>query len=175
MSILLFGSGGHARVLIDSLQLLSVSVTGIFDDNPSGENLFGIPILGKYNSSIYPGEKIIIATGNNTVRKEISERILHTPGIVIHPSAVLSSMASVDEGTVMLAASVVQAGSKVGRHCIINAGAVVDHDCILNDFVHIGPNVTICNNCEIGEGVVIGAGTVLKKNTKIQPWEKINI
>jgi sugar O-acyltransferase (sialic acid O-acetyltransferase NeuD family) len=173
--MVLFGSGGHAKVIIDCLLSLHKEVTGIFDDFP-GEGLFyDIPVLGNYNSSLYRDEEIIIAIGNNEARYKIAAKISHKAGIVIHPAAVLSRFTEIGEGTVMLAGSVLQAGSSAGKHCIINAGAVVDHDCLLHDFVHIGPNAIIGNNSRIGEGAVIGAGTVIKKNTIIPPHEKVNI
>lgn len=53
---------------------------------------------------------------------------------------------------------------KVGDHFVFRIGPVV-----IKDFVFIGMNTIICNSVTIGEGAVIGAGSVVTRD--IPPYQ----
>ncbi|QHT68232.1 acetyltransferase [Rhodocytophaga rosea] len=168
--MLLYGASGHAKVIIDCLQASKVPVTGIFDDNPDIQQLLGLPVLGSYQAKYLPEEPLIIAVGNNQIRRKITALVQHTYGKVIHPSAIVSAYAKVDDGTVVFHHAVIQASASVGQHCIINTSASVDHDCVLENFVHISPNATLSGNVSIGEGTHIGAGATIIPGISIGKW-----
>ena len=48
MPVIVLGAGGHAKVLINTLQLNSINILGITDPDPRlvGQNVLGVPILG---------------------------------------------------------------------------------------------------------------------------------
>ena len=47
----------------------------------------------------------------------------------IHTSVIISDVeVSIGEGTTVMANAVINAGTKIGKHCIINSSAVVEHD-----------------------------------------------
>jgi UDP-3-O-[3-hydroxymyristoyl] glucosamine N-acyltransferase len=69
--------------------------------------------------------------------------------------------------------AIIQSSVKIGKHCIINTGVSVDHDCVIQDYVHVAPRCTLCGNVEIGEGSLIGAGTVVMPNISIGKWSVI--
>jgi carbonic anhydrase/acetyltransferase-like protein (isoleucine patch superfamily) len=56
----------------------------------------------------------------------------------------------------------------VGDWVTIGHNATV-HGCTVEDEVLIGMGVTILNNCKIGEGSIIAAGTVLPEQTIVPP------
>ena len=56
----------------------------------------------------------------------------------------------------------------VGDWVTIGHNATV-HGCIVEDAVLIGMGVTILNDCRIGEGSIIAAGTVLPEHTVVPP------
>lgn len=159
MKVLLYGYGGHARVLTDCLEALGCAITGVFDDKPLTNCPYSF--LGTYNPSLQKEVPILLAIGNNRVRRKLSQLMAHPAGKAVHPSALLSPQSRVGEGTVLLHRAVVQAAASLGRHVIINSGAIVEHDCRLADFVHIAPGAILCGGVEVGEGSLIGAGAVV--------------
>ena len=86
--------------------------------------------------------------------------------IVIHHTAICN-IDSIGTGSQILHGSVIQVGTKIGKHCIINTAASIDHDCVLEDFTFIGPNATLCGGVEVGECSFIGA------NATVLPYIKI--
>lgn len=162
----LYGASGHARVIIDILKANGVHIYGLIDDNPNLTELLGFPVYHQ-KKNLSP---LIISIGNNGVRKSIAERLSVEFGIAIHPSAVVSSYASIGEGTVVMQGAIIQSCAKIGKYCIINTGASVDHECIIEDFVHISPHATLCGNVYIGEGSWIGAGSTVIPGVKIGRW-----
>lgn len=165
--MLLFGASGHAKVIYDCLVSKKINLEVIFDDDKSKiKFLEKIPVK-TYDSHFQNNEEIIIAIGDNKIRKLISKKIVHRFGTVFHESSIISPYSSVEEGTVVFQNAIIQSGSKIGKHCIINTKASIDHDCTIGDFVHIGPNSTVCGGVFIGEGTFLGAGCTIIPNLKI--------
>jgi len=168
--MLLFGSSGHAKVVLDCLKSQNISVNGIFDDDLRKEKLYNISVIGKYNSNFLPKEKIILSVGDNAIRKKISKIVKHKFGIAKHLSASIAKDAEIGVGSVIFHKAILQVSVKIGKHVIINTAASIDHDCIIKDFAHISPNATLCGGVEIGEGTHIGAAAVVIPNIKIGKW-----
>jgi sugar O-acyltransferase (sialic acid O-acetyltransferase NeuD family) len=171
--MLICGAGGHAKVVIDCLADCKIPVTAIFDTNSVEKIWLNIPIVGDYDPDFEREKEIIIAIGDNKVRKRLSRIIQHTPGLVVHPSVLIGHHTEIGGGTVVFHHSVIQINTKIGRHCIINTAASIDHDCIIEDFVHISPNSTLCGAVQVGEGTHIGAGAVVIPGIKIGAWSVI--
>lgn len=142
----------------------------IFDDNSERKNLNETPVIGPYNPAFDTHEEIIIAIGDNLIRKTVADKVIHKFGKTIHPTVLKSPYATVEEGSVVFHGAVLQADSRIGRHCIVNTNAIVEHDCIVGDYAHISPNVTLCGNVQIGEGTHVGAGAVVIPNITIGKW-----
>lgn len=166
----LYGASGHAKVIIEMLELLNIPVDGLFDDNPDIHALWKYPVSLFNEEYALNSTSFIVSIGDNKLRKKIAGS-LETPfGIAIHPKAIISSRALIAEGTVVMAGVTINADAKVGRHCIVNTNASVDHDCTLEDFVHVSPNVALCGGVNVGEGSHIGAGVVVIPGINIGRW-----
>ena len=168
--MLLYGCGGHAKVVADCVMAQKENVTGFFDDKPTISEHYGIKVIGTYNATIFSELPLVITIGNNKARKEVSKNIKHQFSKVVHPSAVISPTSSMGLGTVVFHSSILQADVTVGEHAIINTGSIIEHDCELGDFVHISPNATICGNVSIGEGTWVGASATVLQGVKIGAW-----
>lgn len=166
---ILIGGGEHARVVLDVLLSQGISVAALFDPKYSGK-LFGVAQLGQYNPESFVGAKAIVAIGNNATRKRVVASSKHSFGQAIHASAILSTFATVGEGTVIFHGSIIQANSKIGRHVILNTGAQIDHDCLIGDFAHIAPGAILCGTVKVGEGTLIGAGVTVIPGIEIGKW-----
>lgn len=172
--MLIFGAGGHSKVIIDAALASGINIEGVFDDY-SDKPILGIPNLGAYDSQTYQQEKIIVGIGNNEHRKEIvMNRIKHSYyDSLIQRGSFISEHSQIGRGTVVFATSVVQTNSKIGKHVILNTGSQVDHDCTIGDFCHIAPAAVICGGVIIEEGAFIGAGATIIPGVRIGKWSKI--
>lgn len=163
--VYLFGAGGHAKVIIDILQLNDITVEELYDDNKTIKDFMGIPISPEIKSPL------IISIGNNSIRKKIATDLNEvTYDKAISTNAVISRNVSIGDGTVIVQGSIIQSCSQIGKHVIINTAATVDHDCNIHDFVHIAPGVNLCGGVEVGEGTLIGAGSTVIPGIKIGQW-----
>lgn len=170
----LYGASGHARVIIEILELLKISVEGIFDDNEAISKLLDYPVMGGYNGNKNLAKNLIISVGNNKVRLELAQK--HQSGFsaaLVHPKATVSSRAQIGEGSVVIGNAIINTGSIIGKHAIINTSASVDHDCTIGDFTHISPNATLSGGVWVGDGTHIGSGAVVIPNIKIGKWTTI--
>ena len=158
--MILYGASGHAKVIIDILEANGEKIDFIVDDNPELTDLLGYEV--RRNTGEY--DEAIISIGSCEIRKKVVEGLkVGKYATAVHPSAVVSPRATIDEGTVVMQGGVVQSCAKIGRHCIVNTGASVDHDCEIGDFVHVAPHATVLGGVKVGEGSWIGAGAVVKQ------------
>lgn len=171
-SIIIKGAGGHARVIIDCARAQGHTVECAYDPFNEGE-LYGIPVRNNYGPQEFPEAKVVVAIGDNAVRRRESENVQHPLTNVVHPSALVSSLATVGQGNMILHGAIVQAAARIGNHVILNTGSQVDHDCIIADFVHLAPGVILCGNVEIGEGSFIGTGAIVIPGKKVGAWSII--
>ncbi|QIU96097.1 acetyltransferase [Bacteroides faecium] len=153
----LYGASGHAKVIIDIIKAQGGGVEGVVDDDPDLKELRGIPVL----HDVIGLSPFIISIGNCKIRKMIAERLNCEFATVIHPSAIISSTATIGEGTVVMQGAIIQTEVQIGKHCIINTKASIDHECVIGDYVHIAPGCTISGDVHVGEGTWIGVGTTI--------------
>lgn len=167
--IIVIGAGGHSSVIIEIIESMidsgqKLKIKGILDDEKISK-FMGYKILDKIdNAKLYNNEdtEYIIAIGNNHVRKKISNKFKDLKYfIAIHPSAIVSKSAFINEGTVVMPRSIINASSEIGSHVIINTGAIIEHDNKIGDFSHISPGATLCGGVIIGEETHIGANSTI--------------
>jgi acetyltransferase EpsM len=171
--MILFGASGHAKSVIDIAESIGERITRIYDDNPKVEAVCNIPVQKFLAEPINTNEAWIVSIGSNRNRKSVSEKLTQPFGLLVHRTASVSSWAFLGDGTVVMAKVVVNAGTRIGKHCIINSGAVVEHDCTLGDFVHVSPNASLAGGVTVGEGTHIGIGACVLPEINIGKWATI--
>lgn len=172
MAVVVYGAGGHARVLLELMDRASISpVAGLLDDNPDLVNtkIDGIPVLGSIERlahiiRVNHIHRAAIAVGDNALRKKFADHArqlgLRLP-LLIHPQAYVSPTAKLGDGTVIMAGAVVSTHVQIGELGIVNTRASIDHDCYIGDSVHIAPGCTLAGNVTIGDGALIGVGATI--------------
>jgi sugar O-acyltransferase (sialic acid O-acetyltransferase NeuD family) len=173
-NLIVFGVGGHSKVVIDVANLVGCSISNFFDDNPLTHNIEfnGVKVLGPIINFI--SGNAFVAIGENKKRKLIVEKVSNVSWqTLIHPSAIISKNVYIEEGSIIMAGAVIQPGTRIGKHCVINTGACIDHDCIIGDFVHIAPNATLAGGVIVGEGTLIGIGSSIIPNKTIGRWTNV--
>ena len=162
--MVVFGAGGHAKVVIDILESNGIKIDYLVDDNPRIKELCGY----KVRRDVRRYDEIIVAIGSSESRKEVVRRLsVRKYASAVDPSATVSDRASIGDGSVVMQGAVVQSGAHLGKHCIVNTCASVDHDCEVGDFVHIAPHAAVLGGVRIGAGSLIGAGAVVRQNITI--------
>ena len=168
--IIIIGAGGHAKVLLDMLLDIDAKVLGFLDNDASlqGTEIFRIPVLGPdeeithYNPAEIELVNGIGSIGVAILRRKVFDKF-KAQGYhfrqVIHPSAVISSRASLGEGVQVMAGAVVNIGTRIEEDAIINTKASVDHDCRIGRHVHIAPGCTLCGGVSVGDETMIGTGS----------------
>ena len=168
--ILIYGASGHCKVISSIAESNQIEIAAIFDDFTNISSINNNKVVGKYNAKFMDSLKIIVAIGDNRIRKRVTNTISHKFHKLVHISAIVDTYSTVNIGTVIFHNSVIQRNTHIGKHCIINTNASVDHDCIIEDFVHISPSATLCGNVVIGEGTHVGAGATIIPNINIGKW-----
>jgi len=168
--MILYGVGGHGKVVYDCLVSQGIALTGCFDDNPGIKLFAGVQVLCPYRYDILKEEKIIISIGENRVRYQLAKVIDHPIGEIVHKLAIVSDNSIINKGSMVMAAAVIQPGVQIGEHVIINTGVIIEHDCQIDGFVHIGPGAVLCGGVHVGKGALIGANATILPGVTIGSW-----
>jgi sugar O-acyltransferase (sialic acid O-acetyltransferase NeuD family) len=174
-AVSLYGTGGHADVVADTLHACDREIYDVFDDRRA-EHFFGGRVVqpGIRSSGaaahIPIDQPMIICIGDNRSRAAIAGLLAATFGTAIHPTALIGTGVSIEEGTVVFHRAALQAGTWVGRHVIINTAATVEENCVINDFSHISPRAHVGANARIGEGAHVGATAILMPGVRLGAW-----
>lgn len=172
----ILGGGGHARVLLDSLQASGVAVPYAIldlDHTRWGQDMFGVPILGDdgllpemVNRGVNCFAVGLGSADDNRPRQRLFELGLSyglEPLTVVHPTAICSRWATVGSGSQLLPSCIVNAGAELGVNVIVNSGAIVEHDCVLGDHVHVATGAQLASTVYVGVGAHIGAGATVRQ------------
>lgn len=178
-NIIIVGSSGHAKVVIDIVQQEGrYNIIGLLDRyRDVDEQTLGYSILGKEEDlpklrKTYTLKGVLIAIGDNYVRSSVAKNICDIcPDLqyvsAIHPKASVATDVSLGEGTVVMAGVSVNPGSSVGRLCILNTHSSLDHDSILENYASLAPHATTGGNCRIGKYTAICMGAILKHGVHV--------
>lgn len=171
--VIIIGSGGHARVLLEILRMQKRRVLGFIDNDSSKKAVNGLPILGDdYSITAYePGSVKLVngigSVGDNSLRKKIYsyyKSLGYEFLSVIHPTAFVSESAVLAEGVQLMAGCIVQTDSKIGCNTLVNTKASIDHDCIIGSHVHIAPGCTLSGNVTVSDDVHLGTAAAVIQN-----------
>jgi len=173
------GAGGHAKVLVDILQLRSeYRIIGLLDENRNlwGSTLLGVPILG--GDDLLPQirqqcENAFVGLGSigrGHMRKQLFEMIVRqgfSMPSAIHPTACVARSAKIGRGVSIMAGAIVNACALVGDNVIINSAAIIEHDCVIEDHVHVAPGARLAGNAVVGCETHIGIGATVLEGRRI--------
>jgi sugar O-acyltransferase (sialic acid O-acetyltransferase NeuD family) len=178
-AIVIYGSGGHGKSLLDLLRALGTyRVVGFVDDGVSAEEeIMGIPILGGgddladlHAKGIRLAVNAVGGIGNVKVRKRVFRRIAQAGFVcpaVVHPSAVVEPGAVLSPGVQVFPHAYVGSEARVGFGSIVNTGAIVSHDCVLGDYVNISPGAILAGDVRVGADALIGMGVTVNLGVAI--------
>ncbi len=179
---LIWGGGGHGKVVADLVRASGDDVVGFVDRDaaklgevvdPGGarvvlaEDEF-VASLGDGGAWRYDASAVALAVGDNAARLACLARLadVDAPALV-HPTAARSPSAVVGRGAVVFANAVVNAAAAIGSAVIVNSGAVVEHDCDVGDGAHVSPGAVLSGGVRVGARTWIGAGATVIQGVRI--------
>lgn len=179
VKLLIIGASGHGKVVADiAMKMNKWKSISFLDDDENIKYSMGIEVIGK-STDAYKYIKdydMFVAIGNNATREKIQEK-LEAEGAniptLIHPNAVIGERVRFGAGTVVMAGTVINCCTEVGKGCIINTGSTIDHDNFIEDYVHLSPGVHTAGTVKIGKGTWIGIGSVVSNNLNITSGCKV--
>lgn len=172
--VLIWGAGGHAKVVADLVRACGHELVGHVDLDgvggvvePGGATV--VVAQEEFLDALDAGEElpggadaVVVAIGDNGVRRRLHEKLADRYTLpLVHPAATVSPSAELGAGTVVFAGSVINAAARVGEAVIVNTGVIIEHDCVVGDAAHISPNAAICGVSRVGESSWIGSGATV--------------
>ena len=175
---LIWGAGGHGRVVAELIQAAGGEVVGFMDAAADalgrvmmfeeaqliGERPLAVALRG--GAELPPAyDAVALGIGDNGLRMRCLAALpsVDVPPLV-HPAAMVSPSAVLGRGSVVLAGAVVNTGARLGEGVIVNSRGVVEHDCVLADGVHVAPGAVLAGGVQVGERCWVGAGATVIEN-----------
>lgn len=180
----LYGAGGFAREAMPWMQSAALTwesqaagkraMTGYVQTERSLSSLGGLPVMSEetFLQMTEIDRYFNIAIADSAARERIAHRSVAQgvrPLSLISPHALVYPDATLGEGAILCAFSVVSSLAVVGKYFHANFHCYVAHDCIVGDFVTMGPRA-ICNgNVHIADHAYIGAGALIRQGRPGEP------
>ncbi len=170
--VIIFGAGGHGKVVLDAARSKGIAVDFVVDDHPSVSGLLGCKVVNAHDPAWIELNqfRFIVAVGDNWQRARIYQRLVEKGGQpinVVHSAATVSPTVRLGFGILVCAGVMINPEATVGNNCIINTSASVDHDCVVGEHVHLCPGVRLGGNVIVGAKTMMGLGAVALPGLKI--------
>jgi sugar O-acyltransferase (sialic acid O-acetyltransferase NeuD family) len=168
--MIIAGAGGHAREVIDVLELSSADDLFLFDNvNASVPTIInGLTVLQteeEVKAKLQIDSRFILGTGNSTVRKKMYELFMQWSGkpftCIANTAMISKQETTIGEGSNIMHAVFISNRVHIGTGCLINTRAHLHHDVGAGNFCEIGPAALLLGNVKIGHYVFIGAAAVI--------------
>lgn len=177
--LVILGTAGNSIEILDAvLARASVGldaryrVIGFLDDKAEtwGSTILGVPVLGGLSRvRELDGAAVINGIGSTRTHR-LKPDIIEKLGLpdarfatVVHPSAVVSTLATIGPGTAILQNAVICSRAEVGRHVQILPLSVVSHDTIVEDYATIAGGVCLSGNVRIGRASYVGSNSSVRE------------
>jgi len=172
--IIIVGSGGHSRMIIECAQSLKFKVKYILDINKKkivDEKILNVPVKNiNYLKKIKKKSKVFLAIGDNSLRSKFYNKykLYYNFINLTHPSSYVAKNVILGKANFIAPKVIINSSSKIGNNCIINSGSIIEHECEINDNVHVGPGSTLCGRTKVKLNVFIGSGSIIFPKVSIE-------
>lgn len=175
--IILIGTGINTNQIIYEIEKLKdFKILGIiFFKKKIIKKFSNYPILGNINllkDAKYKKCEILITLGDTVLREEIVKnlnklKIKNNFFTLISKNCIIANSSEVQQGSILMTGSIVNANSKIGKHCLVNTSAVIEHNSSVGNYCNIGPKSVIAGKTKIGNQVNINIASTVIDNLQI--------
>jgi sugar O-acyltransferase (sialic acid O-acetyltransferase NeuD family) len=166
--LLVLGAGGHAKAVADLAVACGRTVAGFLGARGASATA-GVVGSDEDLARLFAERRFddaIVGIGNTALgrRPELFARLRElgvTTPTLVHPSAVISSSATIGLGSVLFPHVVVGAAASVGENAVIYSGSVLEHGCRIGDHAYLSPGVILCGDVCVEAGAFVGAGAIV--------------
>lgn len=176
--ILLFGGGGHCKVVADIVQRTGRwTIAGIVEQRGAAlDPSMGLPLAG-FDDELprlrARCRHALISVGqikSPLVRERLFAQLkaagFELP-VIVSPTAMVAPSARIGEGSIVMDFAVVAAHSLVGVNAILNTRSLVEHDARVGDHCHVSTGAILNGGVQVGDGSFIGSASVSKQGIRI--------
>lgn len=177
--LVIIGAGDFGREVVHLVERINLlekrwNLLGFIDDQKElqGKVIDGVKVIGdsewlkKRDEEIYA----VCSIGVGTIRKKVIDN-LDGSGVkfatLIDPDAILFKNASVGEGSIICAGTIVSINVKINKHVIVNWNCTLGHDDIVDSFCTINPGVNISGKVNVNQCTDLGTGTKVIQGIEI--------
>ncbi|MBI1308105.1 MAG: transferase [Bacteroidetes bacterium] len=184
--VLIIGSSGHAKVIVDIFEKSGqYEIVGFVDSfRESGEETAGYKVLGKEADlpellQEHPGCFLFIAIGDNGIRQKVKDKITALVpeaqfATAIHPSAQIARDVQIGHGSAVMAGVVINSETTLGNFTILNTKSSIDHESEMADYSSLAPGVTTGACVTIGTLSAVLIGSTIKRGITIGNYSVIS-
>ncbi len=181
--LVVIGAGGFGRETIDVIEAINSAsdeppyrVLGVLDDQPSEVNLQrlmarGYRWLGTIGEALTEApQAYALAIGHPKTRRKVAALLdAHgwKPATLVHPAAVLGSVGSIGDGSIICGGVQLSTNTRLGKHVHLNPNSTIGHDAQLDDYVSVNPGAIISGEVQIDSEVLVGAGAVVLQGLSV--------
>lgn len=175
-NLILIGGGGHCKSVIDVAESAGYNILGILDmPEDIGKAVLDYKVIGTDDDIPQYADKaeFIITVGfikNPAIRIHLYNKVREAGGklaTIVASTAHVSRYASLGEGTIVMHQAIVNAGARIGENCIINTFCNIEHDAVIGDQCHISTGAMVNGDCKVGKMCFIGSQAVLANGISI--------
>lgn len=182
--IYIIGAGGHAKQIIDIVEMYGQKIGGIFDDDIQKKHTIFyhkykvIDSISNIQKYVMSEDKIICGIGDNKVRERIYNQISNYISFdiftnVISPLSRISQSAIIGNGNYIGHFTNISADTIMGNNNIINDSSCITHDVVIGNHNHICPGTILSGRVSIGHGNLIGTKTNINPDISISSYNII--
>jgi sugar O-acyltransferase (sialic acid O-acetyltransferase NeuD family) len=177
----LVGAGGFGREVMPLArsQLASRLVAGearlafVVEDEPSGREVNGTPVISMGEFLAHPGERHFnIAIAASAARARIAslcEAAGARPYSIIASNVVIQDGVELGEGAILCPFVMLLSNVRVGRYFHANIYSYIAHDCVIGDFVTFAPRVACNGRSRVEDEAYVGTGAVMREGAPGAP------
>ena len=172
--LLIFPFNGNGLETLDCLGN-AFELLGFVDDTPEkqGTSAHGPRVFPRAALGQWPEAQVLAVPGSPTSfrsRRGVIEGLGIERGRfarVIHPTARISSLATIGHNVLIMAGVVITSNAVIGDHVCVLPNTVIHHDARIGAWSLVGSNVTVAGNTLVGENCYIGSGSSIMNGLQI--------
>ena len=136
-----------------------------------GETCHDLPIL-RHEAFEGVSPRYVIAIADPATKRRIAQTLDAlgwTAETFVHDSANVGLNAVMGPGTIICPCS------RIGAHVLVNSACGVGHDAFVGNYCSLLGNVAINGYAEVGEGVLLGAGSMVYPGKTVGAWATVGL